>query len=80
MTRPIKVASVQMDVTPAPVQERLARAERLANEAAQAGARLIAFPEVFNTGYAYSPDGIGFSFCGDRPVCRRKSGMPANRP
>lgn len=56
MTRTIKVACAQMDVTPAPVQERLARAERLANEAAQAGAQLIAFPEMFNTGYAYSPE------------------------
>lgn len=56
LTPTIKVASIQMDVTPAPLKVHLARAERLANEAAQAEAMLIAFPEVFNTGYIYSPE------------------------
>ena len=68
MTRTIKVASVQMDITPAPVQERLARAERLANEAAQAGAQLIAFPEVFNTGYVYSPENYALAELPDGPT------------
>jgi len=57
-----------MDVTPASVQERLARAERLANEAAQAGAQLIAFPEVFNTGYAYSPENYSLAEPLDGPT------------
>jgi hypothetical protein len=57
-----------MDVAPAPVQERLARAERLANEAAQAGAQLIAFPEVFNTGYAYSPENYALAEPLDGPT------------
>ena len=68
MTRTIKVASVQMDITPAPVEERLARAERLANEAAQAGAQLIAFPEVFNTGYVYSPENYALAEPLDGPT------------
>lgn len=53
MTRNLKIAVVQMDVTPAPTSERLVRAERLATQAAEAGAQLIALPEVFNTGYVY---------------------------
>jgi predicted amidohydrolase len=68
MTRTIKVASIQMDVAPAPLKERLARAERLANEAAQAGAKLIAFPEVFNTGYVYSPENYALAEPLDGPT------------
>jgi len=55
----MRVAAIQMDVTPAPVMERLARAELLVARAAQAGARLVVLPEVFNTGYAYMEDNYG---------------------
>jgi hypothetical protein len=53
VTRTIKAAIVQLDVTPDPTPDRLARAERLVTQAAQDGAQLIALPEVFNTGYRY---------------------------
>src|SRR5512139_1748075 len=56
MPRALKVAIVQLDVTPSPTPERLARAERLITQAAQAGAQLIALPEVFNTGYRYTDE------------------------
>jgi predicted amidohydrolase len=52
----ISFAAVQMQVTPSDVQNRLERAEQLLQQAAQAGAQLIALPEVFNTGYAYQDE------------------------
>jgi predicted amidohydrolase len=56
MSRTLNIAAIQMDVTPAPTTERLTRAERLIDQAAQDGAQLVVLPEVFNTGYAYVDD------------------------
>ncbi len=54
MAKTVKVAVVQMIAEPAAVADRLARAENLIAQSAQAGAQLVVLPEVFNTGYEYA--------------------------
>jgi hypothetical protein len=70
MERRISLATTQLDVTPAPLAERLARAEGLVTHAAQAGAQLVALPELFNTGYAYCDENFALAETADGPTAQ----------
>lgn len=51
----MKVAALQLDIVPGDPDATLERVRALATRAATAGARLLALPEVFPTGWAASP-------------------------
>lgn len=70
MDRRISLATVQLDAIPAPLSERLGRAEALITLAAQAGAQLVALPELFNSGYAYRNENFTLAEPSDGPTAQ----------
>jgi predicted amidohydrolase len=52
----VRVAAVQLEVALGDIERNLAASERLAREAARAGAELVALPEFFTTGVAFLPE------------------------
>lgn len=51
----MRAASLQLSATPFALTRNLETAERLIREAVAQGAQLIVLPELFNTGYVYTP-------------------------
>jgi predicted amidohydrolase len=51
----MKVAAIQFFATPLAVEHNLQTAERLIRAAATQGAQAVVLPELFNTGYVYTP-------------------------
>src|SRR3954452_25398262 len=51
----MRVAAVQLEVAGGDVRRNLDECERLASEAAAAGAELVALPEFFTTGVSFEP-------------------------
>ncbi len=70
MPRAFLAAAIQMDVAPAPLAERLSRADGLVRSAAAQGAQLAALPELFNTGYAYRQENYAAAETPDGPTAR----------
>jgi predicted amidohydrolase len=56
MMREVNLAAVRMDAAPASVDSRLERAESLVARVAAQGAHIAVLPELFNTGYEYTPN------------------------
>ncbi len=51
----MRAAAIQFFATPFALERNLQTAERLVRAAAAQGARLVVLPELFNTGYVYTP-------------------------
>ncbi|MGH2524378.1 MAG: nitrilase-related carbon-nitrogen hydrolase, partial [Anaerolineales bacterium] len=57
----LRAAALQFFATPFDLSRNLETAERLIRLAAGQGAQLIVLPELFNTGYVYTPRLITFA-------------------
>ena len=70
MSKTFKAAVVQIKAEPAPVSERLGRAEKIISQAALAGAQLVLLPELFNTGYSYRHENFALAETVAGPTAR----------
>ena len=77
MPQKIKIAAVQMRSTYGDVDANLAKAENFIREAAQAGANLVVLPELFNTGYGYTPANYELTETPDEQTFRWLTGLAA---
>lgn len=65
MERQFKIALVQYQSVLGDLQKNADRAVEMVREAAAKGAKIVCFPEMFNTGYNFQRIGDGFHNCGE---------------
>lgn len=65
MERQFKIALVQYHSVLGDLQKNADRAVEMVREAAAKGAKIVCFPEMFNTGYNFQLIGDGFHNCGE---------------
>lgn len=65
MERQFKIALVQYQSVLGALQKNADRAVEMVREAAAKGAKIVCFPEMFNTGYNFQLIGDGFHNCGE---------------
>lgn len=65
MERQFKIALVQYQSVLGDFQKNADRAVEMVREAAAKGAKIVCFPEMFNTGYNFQLIGDGFHNCGE---------------
>lgn len=65
MERQFKIALVQYQSVLGDLQKNADRAVEMVREAAAKGAKIVCFPEMFNTGYNFQLIGDGFHNCGE---------------
>lgn len=65
MERQFKIALVQYQSVLGDLQKNADRAVEMVRESAAKGAKIVCFPEMFNTGYNFQLIGDGFHNCGE---------------
>ena len=65
MERQFKIALIQYQSVIGDLQRNADRAVEMIREAASKGAKMVCFPEMFNTGYNFQLLGEGFHNCGE---------------
>ena len=73
----LKIAAVQMRSAYGEVEANLIKAEKLVRKATLAGAKLVVLPELFNTGYGYTPANYGLTEALDGQTYRWLTGLAA---
>jgi predicted amidohydrolase len=73
----MRVAALQFFATPFDLTRNLETAERLVRATAAQGARLIVLPELFNTGYVYTPRLFAFAETDDGVTLRHLARLSA---
>src|SRR5215510_9883877 len=73
----LRASALQFSSTPFALSRNLESAERLIREAAAQGAQIVVLPELFNTGYVYTPRLFAAAETEDGATLRRLTSLSA---